>query len=54
MQIIVRDKRSENERRKKEDNAAILKFFYKQECENGGKVKLPCSKARAKKLYEER
>jgi len=54
VQIIVRDKRSENERRKKEDSAAILKHYYNREIRDGTRMKLVAPKKVIKKIYEER
>jgi hypothetical protein len=54
MQIIVKDKRSENERRKAESSAQILKHYYGREQRDGTRMKLPASKERIKRLYEER
>jgi len=54
MQIIIRDKRPEAERRKKEDSAAILKHYYKREIRDGTRMKLPAKKEVIRKLYEER
>jgi len=52
MQIIVRDKRSERERRKAETSAQLLKHYYKREIRDGARIKLPADKQRIKKLYE--
>jgi len=54
VQIIIRDKRSEAERRKKEDSAAILKHYYNREIRDGTRMKLPARKEVIKRLYEER
>jgi len=54
VQIIIRDKRSEAERRKKEDSAAILKHYYAREIRDGNRMKLPARKEVIKRLYEER
>jgi hypothetical protein len=54
MQIIVRDKRSEAQRRKGEDSAAILKHYYGREIRDGTRMKLVASKQIIKRLYEER
>jgi hypothetical protein len=54
MQIIVKDKRTENERKKAESSAQILKHYYGREQRDGARMKLVASKERIKKLYEER
>jgi hypothetical protein len=54
MQIIVKDRRSETERRKAETSAQILKAYYKREVRDGSRMKLPATKATIKKLYEQR
>jgi hypothetical protein len=54
MQIIVRDARSEGERRKREDSAAILRHYYARECRDGSRMKLVAPKSVIKRLYEER
>jgi hypothetical protein len=63
MQIILRDKRSEAERRKKEDSLAILRRYYEREIRDGTRMKMPidntrggrpATKEKVKRLYEER
>jgi hypothetical protein len=54
VQIIVKDKRTETERRKAESSAQILKHYYGREQRDGTRMKLPASKERIKRLYEER
>jgi len=54
MQIIIKDKRSETERRKKEDSAAILKHYYHREIRDGTRMKLPAKKEVIKRLYAQR
>ena len=54
MQIIVRDKRSESERRKKEDSQAILRHYYSREIRDGTRMKLVAPKKIIRELYEKR
>ena len=54
MQIIVRDKRSEKERRKQEDSQAILRHYYSREIRDGTRMKLVAPKRVIKALYEKR
>jgi hypothetical protein len=54
MQIIVRDKRTEVERKKAESSAQILKHYHNREIRDGTRMKLVASKERIKRLYEER
>jgi hypothetical protein len=54
MQIIVRKKGSEAERRKGEAAAQILKHYYGREIRDGTRMKLVASKERIKNLYEQR
>jgi hypothetical protein len=54
VQIIVRDKRPEGERRKAEDSAAILRHYYAREIRDGARMKLVAPKKVIKGLYEKR
>jgi hypothetical protein len=54
VQIIVRKKGTEVERKKAETSAQILKHYYGREQRDGSRMKLPASKERIKRLYEER
>ena len=54
MQIIVKGRGSEKERRKSEDCAAILKRYYAREIRDGSRIKLPAKKEVIKELYAQR
>jgi hypothetical protein len=54
MQIIVRDKRPEPERRKAEAAGEILRHYYGREIRDGTWMKLVAPKERIKQLYVER
>jgi hypothetical protein len=54
MQIIVRDKRSESERRRAETSAQILRHYYERELRDGSRMKLVAPKKVIRELYEER
>jgi hypothetical protein len=54
MQIIVKDKRLEPERRKAEDSQAILRHYYEREIRDGSRMKLVAKKERIKRLYAQR
>lgn len=56
MNIIVRGKGNESERRKKESAVQILKHYYSREIRDGSKFRLPKtvkSKDQIKRLYDE-
>lgn len=56
MQIIVRSKKSETDRRKSETAGQILKHYYNREIRDGSRMKLPQtvkSKEVIKRLYDE-
>jgi hypothetical protein len=54
MEIIVRDKRPEPERRKSEAAKEILRHYYGREIRDGTWMKLVATKERIKRLYEQR
>jgi hypothetical protein len=54
MQIIVRDKRSEAERKKVETHGQILRHYYGREIRDGARIRLPASKKVIKNLYAQR
>ena len=54
MQIIVKDRRSESERKKGETSAQILRHYYNRECRDGTRMKLPATKETIKRLYAKR
>lgn len=54
MQIIVKKKGTEPERRRREGIQQILQAYYRREQRDGAKAKFPASKSAIKKLYAER
>jgi hypothetical protein len=54
MQIIVKDKRPEPERRKAEAAKEILGHYYGREIRDGTRMKLVAPKETIKELYAER
>ena len=54
MEIIVRDKRPEPERRKAEAAQQIMRHYYGREIRDGTRMKLVAPKETIKALYEER
>lgn len=54
MQIIVRGKGSEPQRRKSETARSILKHYYSREQRDGARARFPVKKEVIRKLYEVR
>ena len=52
MQIIVRKKGTEQERKKRETAQSILKHYYNREVRDGAKARFPVSKDSIKKVYQ--
>lgn len=52
MQIIVKSKKSELERRKAESAAQTLRGYYKNECRDGSRFRSRFTKATIKKVYD--
>lgn len=53
MQILIRKKGTEPERRKREAAGAILRHYYNREIRDGAGIRLPVPKETIRKLYSQ-
>ena len=51
MQILIRKKGTEPERRKREAASQILRHYYNREIRDGSRIRLPVTKETIRKVY---